>query len=178
MSGPFDAAQGPLAPYLGSSKTIRRCRALKEVDVNAGANAFEASCGGFGYNALGVGSQIYLLGLTAAASRQGMEPSSIQKPSHTIMFADCALPQPYGSDADYLIEYSFAEPCHWVFQPGVESANRPLPSIHFRHNGKANVVWCDGHVTSEPIAGWVSGAGTKWNIGWFGPANNVFFDPY
>lgn len=30
---------------------------------------------------------------------------------------------------------------------GVQST----PSIHFRHHGLANVSWCDGHVSSEPM---------------------------
>ncbi len=25
------------------------------------------------------------------------------------------------------------------------------PSVHFRHNGRANVAWCDGHISSEPM---------------------------
>ena len=174
----FDARRGPLAPYLGSGKEIRRCRAFDDLQAGEAEDAFEKSCGGYGYNSVGVGSQIYIYGLTAQAMTHGMAPESIQKPSFTVMFADCALPQPYGPNPDSLIEYSFAEPCRWVFQSGKESSAFPLPSIHFRHGGQANVVWCDGHVSSETMSPWVKSGAAEIGIGWFGPPDNTYFDPY
>jgi prepilin-type processing-associated H-X9-DG protein len=119
----------------------------------------------------------YKLGYTAEAMRKGQRPSAIESPVHTVMFADCAFPQPYGNPR-YVIEYSFAEPYHWVFLPGLESGNRAEPSIHFRHRGKANVVWCDGHVSSEKMTLEGSASFTAWDVGWFGPPDNSLFDPY
>ena len=80
--------------------------------------------------------------------------------------------------ADGLIEYSFAESRFHPRYPGF----RGVPSIHFRHNGRANVGWCDGHVDARPMTF------TDWNhlyrtdparygIGWFGAADdNRLFD--
>jgi prepilin-type processing-associated H-X9-DG protein len=93
------------------------------------------------------------------------------------MFADCAFPQPYGPNPTYLIEYSFAEAYHWVFQPGEETSYRADPSIHFRHRDQANVVWCDGHVSSERLQTEAGGYFSEWDLGWFGPADNSLFDP-
>ena len=88
------------------------------------------------------------------------------------MFCDAAFPQPYGSSPTYLIEYSFAE--SYTF-PGGGSVQ---PSIHFRHNGRCNVVWCDGHVSSEKMTLSYSPEFDKFKVGWFGAANNDLFDPF
>ena len=48
----------------------------------AGDAAFEAGCGGYGYNYLGVGSRSYVLGYTEAASQTGMRPRRDHPPQH------------------------------------------------------------------------------------------------
>lgn len=177
-SKPFDGTKGPLVPYLGVSAKIRSCPSFHGYNSSATANAFEASAGGYGYNAVGVGSMIYQEGYRASAMKYGMPASAIKHPDKTVMFADAALAQPY-NNPKYLIEYSFAEPYHWVFQAGKESHSSPNPSIHFRHNKKANVVWCDGHVSSEKMTlKSKKGGFTKLELGWFGPEDNELFDPY
>jgi len=176
----FDGAQGPLAPYLGRSGGIRACPSFRHFSTDVSVdNAFEASCGGYGYNACGVGSQYYVYGSNARGAARGMAPGDIRSPAATIMFCDCAFPQPYGSP-EYLIEYSFAEPYHFLKGSSPqESSGIASPSIHFRHHGTANAVWCDGHVSSEELT--VESAHsqfTTWEIGWFGAADNSLFDPY
>ena len=177
-SEPFDARQSPLAAYLGKSGKIRRCPSFGAFRREQSDNAFEASCGGYGYNTTGVGSRTYVKGYGREAMRTGMDPATIRDAAGTVMFCDCAFPQPYGSNPRYLIEYSFAEAYHWVFSPGEESSYRPDPSIHFRHRQRANVVWCDGHVSAEPLETTAQDHFTQWDIGWFGPADNSLFDPY
>lgn len=173
---PFDGASGPLSSYLDGGR-VRACPCQGRFAKAASANAFEAACGGYGYNAVGVGSRTYLLGMCAAANAEGMLPDQIMDPSHTVMFCDTAFPQPYGSKPKYLIEYSFAEAYHWVMAPGTESKYRADPSIHFRHRGKANVVWCDGHISAEKMKTRAQAHFTNFKIGWFGPADNTLFDP-
>ena len=53
--------------------------------------------------------------------------------------------------------------------------------MHFRHYGRANVLWADGHVTSErwewaPETNVYGGKNGAWAVGWFGPENNYYFD--
>jgi prepilin-type N-terminal cleavage/methylation domain-containing protein/prepilin-type processing-associated H-X9-DG protein len=177
-SDPFDGRLGPLAPHLGTGKKIRSCPALRRVESSAAANAFEASCGGYGYNSLGVGSISYVVGFNARAVERGMEPGDIVDPSSTVMFADAAFPQPYGNPT-YLVEYSFAE-AYFAVEPTEprESSFVLSPSIHFRHMGLANVAWCDGHVSPEKMSVEASLAFSKFDVGWFGEADNTLFDPY
>ena len=154
----FDGSKGPLAPYLGgggASAWVRRCPGFRPE-----AAGFEASCGGYGYNSLGVGSEVCLPG-GGAGTAKGMQPGSIAHPAQTVMFADTA----------FLIEYSFAEP------PRFADGSIPWPSIHFRHRGKANVAWADGHVSEEPLAR-TDGPSASHALGWFGPDDNELFDPF
>ncbi|MBN1270115.1 MAG: hypothetical protein JXB04_11040 [Kiritimatiellae bacterium] len=176
---PFDWTRGPLVPYLQEGKEIRRCPALRNVETNTAYDAFESGCGGYGYNDRGVGSRAYEYGFNEEGSAKGMAPSQIRRPAETVMFCDTAYPKSSGGRR-YLIEYSFAEGYHHL------SDKLPLrqsyvadPSVHFRHGGEANVVWCDGHVSAESMTlSEKAGGFESWNIGWFGGPNNDLFDPY
>lgn len=176
-SAPFDGAQGPLAPFLGGDGAVRRCGAFHAHDE--AHNGFEQSAGGYGYNAQGVGSRVYLESGRSAFER-GMKPGAIRKPARTVMFADAAFPQPYGNP-DHLIEYSFAEAYYFVRigPDGERNEFGPsIPSIHFRHAGHANVVWADGHVSSEPMGTAHSETFSNMNIGWLGGRDNDLFSPF
>ena len=169
---PFDGASGPLAQYLGANHAIRECPSMHSYVQNVtGANAFEASCGGYGYNANGVGSQFYSAGYNVQGAASGARQDAVRDPSKTVMFCDTAFPQPYGNPT-YLIEYSFAE--SYTFPDGTPAQ----ASIHFRHNGYANVVWCDGHVSAEQMTVSCGPQFDKFKVGWFGSTNNDLFDPY
>ena len=161
----FDGAQGPLAPYLGgggASAWVRRCPGFRP-----DAPGFEASCGGYGYNALGVGAELCRPG---GGQTVGMPAGAVAHPAATVMFADAAYLQGNGAKAK-LIEYSFVEP------PQFAGGGTPWPTIHFRHRGRANVAWADGHVTSEALAR-TGGKWTAYALGWFGPDDNSLFDPF
>lgn len=166
---PFDPANGPLSPYFGKSKRVKECPSFRPPDDEG----FEQGCGGYGYNACGVGSQAYLVGAYAGAAT-GMPVGVIANAAQTVMFTDAAFLQ-----GDTLIEYSFAEPVFNISSraPPRESF-RAQPSIHFRHDGHANVAWADGHVTLEPVRRHGTGGFAEANIGWFGPDDNSLFDPF
>ncbi len=170
-SEPFDAGQGPLAPYLGSDRRVRTCPSARGF-----GNGFEAGCGAYGYNEYGVGSQAYLVGADKGA-KQGMKPESIENPLQTVMFCDTAYPAS-SKGKTVLIEYSFAEPYRHLSDQQPMTTYVADPSIHFRHGGKANVVWCDGHVSAEEMTTLKSTAFTKYKIGWFGGPDNTLFDPF
>ena len=179
-SEPFDGANGPLSPYYGHSRTIRGCAAFRVGDPSRAANTFEAACGGYGYNDRGVGTRAYLHGYSAQAMKKGMPAGQLSKATATIMFADTAFPQPYGNP-EYLIEYSFAEAYHFVSRDAdgrIREFGRAMPSIHFRHAGRANVAWSDGRVTAEEMRTEYSRAFTEMNVGWPGDANNDLFSPF
>jgi len=115
-----------------------------------------------------VGSRFFTVGYNAQGAAEGMP--DVSDPAGTVMFCDTAFPQPYGSPT-FIIEYSFAE------SPQFPGGSQAQPSIHFRHTGLANVVWCDGHVSSEKMTLSYNQQFDKFKVGWLGAANNDLFDP-
>jgi prepilin-type N-terminal cleavage/methylation domain-containing protein/prepilin-type processing-associated H-X9-DG protein len=175
---PFDSRTGPLSPYLGGSKGVRACPSMAKWNfLTTGDAAFEAGCGGYGYNYLGVGSRSYSLGYNEAAGLSGVHPEEISHPTTTVMFCDTAFSQ-FSAGQAYLIEYSFAEPDKFLSATGV-MYGQPTPSIHFRHRQRANIVWCDGHATADPLTRSDAGLSQKFMVGWFGnEGSNYYFAPF
>ena len=173
-SQPFDGHRGPLVRYLGPEGDIRRCPSLKIEIPDGDPRRFEMNCGGYGYNLAFVGRR---LTKTASGSykvetdRVGAQTDRVGAPAQTIMFADSAFV------SGELIEYSFVEP---RFFPTFGS--RPDPSIHFRHQKMASVVWCDGHVDRQRrtftwSSGLYPGDPDRQGLGWFGRQDdNSLFD--
>ena len=169
---------GPLAPYMDSGGRVKTCPSFTNyAHINPSSNAFESGTGGYGYNHMYVGSTAFLNGYIQSGIKQGAKVTDIAKHASTVMFTDAAFLQPD------LIEYSFCEPpfvLGWS-APYEPTSYRADPSIHFRHRGKARVVWCDGHVSAEKMAftkgsNSYGGNNEDNNIGWFGPEDNSLFD--
>ncbi len=173
----FDSTKGPLKAYLQDGQ-VKQCPA-KAKYIKEGVNAFEAGCGGYGYNSVGVGSRTYQYGWCSKAMRSSMRMAEIERPAEKIMFTDTAFAK--GFPPSYIIEYSFCEPPMWVvnFGDGIQEMPRPQPSIHFRHLGNTTVVWCDGHVTNEGLdfPEKAKSQNEMFQIGWFGPTDNALFRP-
>lgn len=174
----FDPNSGPLTEYLPDGR-VKECPSFTEMKrVGEVPNAFESGGGGYGYNMAYIGGTAYLHELPESARRSTLD-SRVRKPSETIMFADAALPQD-----GYVTEYSFIEPPYFVTPEhprGNPDWGLSTPTIHFRHNGRANVLWCDGHVTSEkwgwgPKSNVYGGNNYSAAVGWFGNENNYLFD--
>jgi len=176
-STPFDSRTGPLSRYLGDSQAIRGCASMRQLDFATDPTvAFEAGCGGYGYNYLGVGSRSYSMGSVEAAYREGVRPEQMSQPTATVMFGDAAFPQ-FSAGQTRLVEYSFIEPDKFLSATGVMYGS-PAPSIHFRHRRRANIAYCDGHVTAETITRSGSTVAWKFLVGWFGDqTNNYYFAP-
>ena len=164
----FDPRKGPLAPYLGKDGRVKLCPSLRTV-LREG-ESFEDGTGGYGYNAIYIGG--------TPADRYSAElVSNVPRAARTVMFSDTAFPRGNG-----LQEYAYCEPWEWVDRLGRPSGAL-APSVHFRHNGYANVAWCDGRVTPEPPTALggknrYGGDASKWLVGWFGPReDNGFWRP-
>jgi len=188
----FKSAKGPLAKYLGSEGEIKECPIFQTykdyfddyVNDFGSQNAFEANCGGFGYNDKYIGGR-HDLHTGSRAFKTSAKGNQVTRPAQTVMFTDTAmvkiaLPGP----TPYLIEYSFCEPPFFVDPAGMYSQYHSSASIHFRHKDKANVAWVDGHVDRQPISFTHGPNGymvpeqfiRAQKIGWFGPEDNSLFD--
>ncbi len=187
-SSVFDPDLGPMIDYMGNRKLKECPNFLASLDYNdkAGQSAgFEQGCGGYGYNATYIGGRfdIYYMG-TDAPYKNSAKMVHIREPQNTVMFTDAAYMTSSGASI-VRIAYSFCEPPYWEMGPGIPLSMMPDPSIDFRHRGKTNVVWADGHASSEKITfsvsyqthGMIQGDQAKaQGIGWFGPQNNSLFN--
>ncbi len=169
-SSPFDPTKGPLWLYMGKSGGLKACANATNL-----LGGFEGGCGGYGYNKAYVGGTSYRND-PPDSDTVTSSTSDIAYPTRTVMFADAAIAQAKGP-----AEYSFAEPPYHVSPSGTTYVG--TPSIHFRHNGIANVGWCDGHVTTEkmtftrPPSVFYRGSDNKrCGIGYFGSDDNTLFD--
>ena len=186
LDEPFDPLRGPLIGYLADGR-VKECPLrvdfVKGQDWNTN---FEQGCGGYGYNMTYIGSRT---SQGAAGSIQAWKDSyamtarmtEIAAPALTLMFADTAM----ANDRKSLIEYSFAEPPFTVYNGQPVTEFYMSPSIHFRHRGRTNVGWVDGHieprrmVKADPKSDRANAYGVNsadMNLGWFEPINNTLFD--
>ncbi len=173
---PFDPLRGPLVEYLSSGK-VKECPCrVRFVKGETWEQSFEKGCGGYGYNMIYIGSRLWCGG-SSLEQIYGCTARTLEitKPDRTLMFADAAFNQ-----NGNLIEYSFTEPYFWI-RKGKLQNKHPFPSIHFRHDGWANIGWADGHVSSCLKADCkdsdaYNAAFDSMELGWFEPMGNSLFD--
>jgi prepilin-type processing-associated H-X9-DG protein/prepilin-type N-terminal cleavage/methylation domain-containing protein len=178
---PFNPALGPLASYLGVDGRVKQCPLFDSSIGAATGNNFEAGCGGYGYNETYVGGRSDLYGFCPQAVATSAKIPQIIHAAATIMFTDAGTAQPYGNGV-IVTEYSFCEP-PWIQEnPGSPSStDQSWPSIQFRHRGRANVAWADGHVSAESQTfsnqsyGLSPAQVQRAGVGWFGPDSNSLF---
>jgi len=182
---------------------IKMCPSFRSYYDRGKRNSYEWGAGGYGYNCLFVGSQEGYFGGTWTGGRPenvwyGARASMFRDPTNTIMFADCAMPlKDSATGEEYLIEESELVP-PWFLKsfaaspwnpdpstPGSPKVNtmwgRPSATIHFRHNGLANVLWLDGHVSGRTMdfttqTNAYGGHNWRWHVGWFGPDDFTLWD--
>ena len=178
LDEPFDPRRGPLAGYLNGGKVKQCPEHVEFVQGDSWAESFEQGCGGYGYNMTYLGSWLCRAGVGFEESyEKTAKIGEVARPGETLMFADCAM----SNNDSSLIEYSFAEPPFAVFNGNVMTSFFMSPSIHFRHRGRANIGWSDGHAGSRVMTTFdqpnVFGADSSaLGLGWFDPMDNSLFD--
>lgn len=122
----FDATQGALYPYL-SGRGVEVCPALNYALRSFKLKATGAAYG-YGYNLL----------LSAPANQPPVNLLHLARPADTTFLADAAqvntFQPPAAPDNPMLEEFYYVCPNE--------------PTAHFRHDGVANVAFCDGHVAA------------------------------
>ncbi len=163
---PFSFEGSPLRRYMRAT-AIRTCP-----EFEPGKVGFEASAGGYGYNNHYFGSSTATMAWAQGSENLPARDCMIRNADRKIMFADAAMAVKSGKGFA-LIEYSFVEPPRTQF-------GESSPSMHFRHRGKANIAWGDGHVTTCDMdwtyARNAYGAdNASMRLGFHGPRDNSWF---
>lgn len=126
---PIRRQDGPIHPYLRSAGRIEICPSFggyRPLGVETATS--------YGYNYCFLSP----FGVRAPWAPVPVKFSKVESPARTICFADSAR--------DYngvLEENWYLDPPEWFGMPN------PFYFVHFRHDGFANVLFCDGHV--EPM---------------------------
>jgi prepilin-type processing-associated H-X9-DG protein/prepilin-type N-terminal cleavage/methylation domain-containing protein len=174
----FDPTRGPLASYLDSGRVNECPERIRFVRGGLWEENFEQGCGGYGYNMTYLGSRLWEGGADPALPyERTTRTTEVGSPGRTLSFADCAISR---QDGSYL-EYSFAEPPFCVVAGRVMTGFYMSPTLHFRHQGRVNIGWADGHVDARQMAPMdsVNVYGVEsatMSLGWFDPADNSPFD--
>ena len=128
----FDAAQGALYPYL-QGRGVAICPSLAYDSPQFKGKATGAAYG-YGYN----------LFLSAQPDHPPVNVSRIARSSDLAVFADAAQVNTFQPPASP--DHPMLEEFYYV--------NTTEPTVHFRHERTANVVFRDGHVGREnPVSG-------------------------
>ncbi len=129
----LNLSQGTLSPYLKSTRGVQVCPSY-DYHSPKWRQKFDSVTFGYGYNAYGLISN----GL-------GKTTSSLPNLSRIVCFADAAnvntIQPPASSGNPMLEEFYYVHPF-----------NNQVPTTHFRHAGRANVLYCDGHLESASPA--------------------------
>jgi prepilin-type N-terminal cleavage/methylation domain-containing protein/prepilin-type processing-associated H-X9-DG protein len=135
-SRPSDLSSGVLYAYIGNSQ-IRLCPslnyALAQFKLKASTQTY-----GYGYN--------------LALSGSDMTIGQISTPSDTVLFADAAQVN------DFQLPASRSKPMieEWYYLSVSTNfaSSSYYPNGHFRHQQRANALFCDGHIgTEKPVPG-------------------------
>ena len=178
----FAPEKGPLHKYISKGGKIEDCPLVKDLMGSPSPLSREPGGWGYGYNE-NIGSLRYTETnadyWSPAVKALGLEPKTIKKPSSTAMFTETATlvdekgeTYIHGKLAEYAFCHSFS-----LVNRGKDAWASQEPTIHFRHQNRANAVWIDGHLSKELMRfskdGW-----SQERLGFFGPQDNSLFDPY
>ena len=125
----FDARQGDLYPYL-QGRGVELCPAFNYASSEVKLKATDAAYG-YGYN----------LALSAMPRQPPVNISRIREPALLALMGDAAQINTWqapASPSNPMLE-------EWYY---IDSSTNQ-PNGHFRHQQRANVVFCDGHTASE-----------------------------
>ena len=178
-SQPFDTSKGPLSSYLSGVQL--RCPSNVSYEPLLPRNKeYEDGNGGYGYNLIYIGSQIWKNGYGQEGCESTAKVSEVERPQETVLFADTAMAKDI--DGDFcLIKYPFAEPRFFVIYGQPDQTWSPYPSLHFRHNARTNIGWADCHTSDKKRGAYdkPNNDGTisaEYDVGWFEPMDNSLFD--
>lgn len=188
----YDRTQGLLAPYLSGNTKVFDCPSMPQLLSTDTSSTNCRGAGSYGYNMIGIGGQLYLGVPSATAYESGMPPEKFESPSTTVIFGDAATTRTVGSTT-YIVEtencttpYTASGAAGDALRTKKPTAASTATCVHFRHGKRANIIWLDGHISSEKkVFSWEKSAAevesearANLDVGMFGPKDNTFFDPW
>jgi len=168
--GSINMRNGLLAPYLGGNVMAMVCPSWTgPVDVEAVDQG-----AGYGLSAYGIGSQGYFMN-KGTQQCYGWKDGKARNPSKTVALADAVNPSTREGQSFLYAHYSVND--------GVETSSSMghCDNMHFRHAGRASVLWADAHVSSESMS-YCHDLTDQFcvanKVGNIGTEDNTLYDPF
>jgi len=155
----MDVSKSILYPYMGNMKVLQ-CPSFLNLTLNF---TDSGAISGYGINAE------YVAGSHPANPFASLSEPATDKeiiyPAATIMYMDSAVWQTYSPWSETTAYYDPPRESlyFWARYKSDDSGTNGSARSHFRHNGRANAVFCDGHVESVPPDEWEN---EELKIGW------------
>lgn len=144
----FDPSLGALYPYI-QNRVVGICPSF---DYGNTRYKFKARGAAYGY------------GYNMNLGRRSVSTDSVARPSDTALMADAAQVNDFQAPASP--ENPLLEEFYYVS----EDDGGGYPNGHFRHQQRANVLFCDGHVDREaPVEGSIDARLPSEQVGWLRP---------
>ena len=143
-SASYNQHTAPLSPFLGPLYGVTRCLTLVDPP-----QSYEKNCGGYGYNEL-VGTQ-YAGEFSEESYAAGASTKRMKNHNDKVMFADAAAP------IDDTGNFNSYKPTKMGYSSGIMPPGGEwfgwdyYPTMHFRHNNRAGIAFCDGHSAFLPM---------------------------
>jgi prepilin-type processing-associated H-X9-DG protein len=134
----YDFSLGKLYPYLNSSD-VRLCPAFNSAMPQVKLKASNIVFCAYAYNGVALSP--------ANADLPPVAITAIKRLPETALFADAAQVNDFQAPASPA--NPMLEEWYYLDNPTNYPSRNYYPHGHFRHSQKANVVFCDGHVTIE-----------------------------
>jgi prepilin-type N-terminal cleavage/methylation domain-containing protein/prepilin-type processing-associated H-X9-DG protein len=132
---PYDLSPGALFPYLKNSN-VRLCPVFGTVMAQFKLKATNIVCS-YGYNAF------------LSPADAPLKIAQIKQPSQIALFADAAQVNDFQAPASH--NNPMIEEWYYLDNPTNYPSPNYYPHGHFRHEQRANVAFCDGHVGLEKM---------------------------
>jgi prepilin-type N-terminal cleavage/methylation domain-containing protein/prepilin-type processing-associated H-X9-DG protein len=133
----YELNAGALYPYLAANNA-RLCPALSYTSPQFKRKTTDALCS-FGYNTrLGPTNALFAASISRAV-----------RPTETCLFADSIQINNFQAPAS--VFNPLLEEWYYVSSSSNYTSHSYYPNGHFRHNRRADVVFCDGHIAQEQM---------------------------
>ena len=182
-TNPWDTSAGTLSGYIKDVEKAARCTSDAYPTQQSEPYIY-------GYNWYGIGSNHYQTGYASTWNLgSSMRPEQIASPTLTIEFGDCAHYSggQLKEDTQLNLPYSISNATQDKLRIKKPTGTTNFAKIQFRHIGIANVSWADGHVSQEKFdPNYISPESAQtdddkrlsYRIGFFGPKDDSFYDPW
>lgn len=134
---PFNLSFGTLYPYINNSD-VRLCPALCSTMAQFKLKATNIVCS-YGYNGF----------LSQGTNPAPVNISQVKRATQIALFADAAQVNDFLPPASH--SHPMIEEWYVLDNPTNYPSSHYYPHGHFRHQQRANVVFCDGHVGREKM---------------------------